>query len=127
MLPGISPKTVWFDLVELSAVRRGDVRRDGSSKRFQNLDESNRLWSSLIGKTYADFLSPVQYGDLARLVQARHVLAHRDGLVDPDYVARSGDQRYAAGQRLVVTAAEVRRLAELVEVLSASLSAAQKP
>jgi hypothetical protein len=91
---------------------------------FQNLDESNRLWSGAIGKTYADFVDQPENADLVRLVQARHVLAHRDGLVDAEYVTRSGDARYKVGQRLVVTPAEVRRLAMLVQKLAAGVTVA---
>jgi hypothetical protein len=90
---------------------------------FQNLDESNRLWLGAIGKTYADFFAVADYADVVRLVQARHLLAHRDGLVDVDYVARSGDARYKVGQRLIVSAAEVRRMAVLVEKLAAGVTA----
>ena len=90
---------------------------------FQNLDESDRLWLKAIGKTYADLLAATEHRDLVRLIQARHVLAHRDGLVDADYVAKSGDHRYAVGQRLVVTSAEVRLLADLVAKLADRLSA----
>jgi hypothetical protein len=56
------------------------------------------------------------------LVQARHVLAHQDGIVDVDDVAKSGDHRYADGQPLVVTTAEVRRLADITEKLAAVLA-----
>lgn len=62
------------------------ARRDA----FQNLEASDQLWSGVIGKTYADFLAAEEQRDLVRLVQARHVLAHQDGLVDAYYVAKSG-------------------------------------
>lgn len=91
---------------------------------FQNLAESNALWQAAIGKTYTDFLSADDEHDLVRLVQARHVLAHRDGLVDADYVARSGDHRYSVGQRLAVTSRDVRRLADIAENLQRALAAA---
>jgi hypothetical protein len=89
---------------------------------FQNLEASDRLWQAAIGTTYADVLDAAEHRDLVRLVQARHVLAHQDGIVDADYVAKSGDRRYKVGQRLVVTAAEVRRLADLTEKLTAALT-----
>jgi hypothetical protein len=89
---------------------------------FQNLEVSDKLWRGAVGKTYADMLDKTEYRDLVRLVQARHVLAHQDGIVDVDYVAKSGDRRYTVGQRLVVTAAEVRRLADLTEKLAAALT-----
>jgi hypothetical protein len=89
---------------------------------FQNLETSDKLWKAAIGKTYADMLDKPEHRDLVRLVQARHVLAHQDGIVDADYVAKSGDRRYKVGQRLVVTAAEVRRLADVTEMLAAALT-----
>lgn len=91
---------------------------------FQNLDESDRLWLPAIGKTYADILDAAELRDLVRLVQARHVFAHADGLVDADYVAKSGDDRYAVGQRLVVTWADVRLLTNLVAKLADGVIAA---
>jgi hypothetical protein len=90
---------------------------------FQNLEESDKLWTGAIGNGYADFLTPDEHRDLVRLVQARHVRSHQDGLVDADYVAKSGDRRYTVGQRLVVTPADVRRLADLAEKLSLALAA----
>lgn len=89
---------------------------------FQNLEVSDALWQAAIGKTYADMLDATEHRDLVRLVQVRHVLAYQDGIVDADYVAKSGDRRYKVGQRLVVTAAEVRRLADLTEKLAAALA-----
>lgn len=88
---------------------------------FQNLEASDRLWPGAIGKTYADLLTPEEHRDLVRLVQARHVLSHRDALVDADYVVKSGDPRYKVGQRLVITAADVRRLADISEKLAGAL------
>lgn len=94
---------------------------------FQSLDESDRLWSGAIGKTYRDFLGDGDHHELLRLVQARHVLAHKDGLVDADYVSKSGDHRYAVGQRLVITTDEVRRFTGLVERLADELDKAIPP
>ncbi len=90
---------------------------------FQNLEESDRLWSGAVGMTYADLLSAGEHRDLVRLVQQRHVLGHQDGLVDAGYVAKSGDARYRVGQRLVVGPPAVRHLADLVERLATGLAA----
>jgi uncharacterized Zn finger protein (UPF0148 family) len=113
-----------FVRVWSSFQRFAEATYPGTARRnaFQNLDAANELWSAAIAKTYLDFLSGAEYRDLVRLVQARHVLAHQDGNVDVDYVAKSGDHRYAVGQRLVVTPAEVRRLADLTEKLAFALA-----
>jgi hypothetical protein len=49
------------------------------------------------------------------------LLAHREGLVDADYIAKSGDQNYRDGQRLVIREAPVRECLALVEKLGAGL------
>lgn len=55
------------------------------------------------------------------LFQRRHVLSHRQGLVDQTYIDRSGDTTYAVGQRLVVRDADVLELADLLGKLAAGL------
>jgi hypothetical protein len=102
------------------ASARAPARRNA----FQNLDECNRALERRHRQDYSDFLDQPENADLIRLVQARHVLAHRDGLVDAEYVARSGDARYQVGQGLVVKAAEVCRLAALVQKLAAGVAVA---
>ena len=91
---------------------------------FQTLAEAEVLWKGAIGKTYEAILTRDEHRDLVRLVQARHVLAHQDGIVDGYYVSKSGDHRYSVGQRLVVTPTDVRRLADLAEKLAAALTGA---
>lgn len=49
--------------------------------------------------------------------QQRHLLAHCEGIVDQDYIIKSGDTTYAVGQRLVIRDGAVSRLAELVTKL----------
>ncbi len=50
--------------------------------------------------------------------QQRHLLAHCEGIVDQDYINKSGDTTYAVGQRLVIRGGAVSRLAELVAKLT---------
>ena len=93
---------------------------------FQNLADSDRLWTGAIGRTYADMLSEAEQRDLVRLVQQRHVLVHQDAVVDQDYLDKSGDHRYRLGQRLVVGPGAVLRLAEIVETLATELRSAKR-
>ena len=116
-------------MVIIPALRRGHIQgasgeqdSPGAGNAFQNLEASDELWSGALGKTYSDMLDEAEHRDLVRLVQVRHVLVHQDGIVDADYVAKSGDSLYAVGQRLVVTPADVRRLADLTERLVAGLA-----
>lgn len=88
---------------------------------FQNLGESSALWRNAVGKGYEDMLSAAELQELERLFQQRHLVAHCNGIVDQDYVDKSGDRTYFIGQRLVVHEATVRRLADLLSKLAGEL------
>jgi uncharacterized Zn finger protein (UPF0148 family) len=85
---------------------------------FQNLTEGSALWRAATGKGYEDLLTPAEMADLVRLFQQRHKLAHCEGIVDQEYIIKSGDTTYAVGQRLVIRDGAVSRLAKLVTKLT---------
>jgi hypothetical protein len=85
---------------------------------FQNLTEGQTLWWAATDKGYEDLLTPAEMADLLHLFQQRHLLAHCEGVVDQDYITKSRDATYAAGQRLVIREEAVNRLAELVTKLA---------
>jgi len=68
-------------------------------------------------------LAPNEWRELLMYFQQRHVLSHRDGFVDHEYIEKSGDSSYRVGQRLVVSEAQVLRMAELVEKLGMAMQA----
>ena len=88
---------------------------------FQNLSEGDQLWQSAVGKAYADYLTLAELTSLQRGFQQRHLLAHTQGLVDQDYISKSGDSRYRPGQRIVVRVETVREAAALIEKLIAGM------
>lgn len=90
---------------------------------FQKLVESSALWKAATGNAYEDILATSELADLYRLFQQRHVLGHRQGIVDQTYIDRSGDTAYVVGQRLVIREASVHRLAQLVAKLAEGLRA----
>lgn len=71
---------------------------------------------------YADYLTATEMSNLTRLFQQRHLLAHTGGIVDQDYVVRSGDNAYAVGQRIVVKDGSVRELLAILQKLTDSMS-----
>jgi uncharacterized Zn finger protein (UPF0148 family) len=85
---------------------------------FQNLTEGSALWRVATGKGYEHLLTSSEMDDLLRLFQQRHLLAHCEGIVDQDYITKSGDTTYAIGQRLVIQDEAVGRLVELVSKLT---------
>ena len=60
-------------------------------------------------------------GDFVLLFQKRHLLIHANGVVDSDYVQKSGDREYALGQRIVIRETHVLRLLTLVDKLGSEL------
>lgn len=96
----------------------------GSESRrnaFQNLSEGSQLWETATGKGYRDHLSEEELKRLTRAFQQRHLLAHTQGLVDEDYIIRSGDTLYRVGQRIVVRTEMVRDTVDLIEKLIGGL------
>ncbi len=91
---------------------------------FQNLAESSDLWEQAIGTRYETMLTTPEWQALQVFFQQRHILAHKDGLVDEAYIEKSGDRLYRAGQRLVIKEGDVLRFAALVEKLARALTGA---
>jgi hypothetical protein len=89
---------------------------------FQNLSEGSDVWHAATGKQYRDYLDTSELAALTRFFQQRHLLAHTQGLVDSDYIARTGDTAYHVGQRLVVRQAAVRECLALIGKLAAGMT-----
>ncbi len=88
---------------------------------FQNLNESSTLWKTATGKGFEVFVSLSELSELRIFFQQRHLLSHRDGLVDQEYLTKSGDTSYAVGQRLIIKDQAVLRLGDLVAKLANQL------
>lgn len=88
---------------------------------FQRLSESSRLWENAIGVGYDKILEKSQWDQLQRVFQQRHILQHQDGVIDAQYIDKTGDTSYALGQRLVVKAEFVVTSCELMKRLAESI------
>jgi hypothetical protein len=88
---------------------------------FQSLGEGSALWRSATGKGYDDLIGPSEMSDLLRFFQQRHLLAHCEGIIDQDYLNRSGDRTYSIGQRLVIREEAVGRAVDLILLLTKKL------
>jgi uncharacterized Zn finger protein (UPF0148 family) len=104
--------------------------RTGAAARrnaFQSLDVGSDLWAPVIGATYEQLLGAAALQQLRVFYQQRHLLAHQQGIVDADYLARSGDTTYTIGQRLHVKTANVLEFANLIERLGDALLSSARP
>ena len=97
---------------------RSPARRNA----FQNLSAGSALWHAVTGKGYQEYLTAAELERLERYFQQRHLLAHRQGIVDTDYIAKGGDKSYTVGQRLVVREKSVLECLDLIEKLAAGIA-----
>jgi uncharacterized Zn finger protein (UPF0148 family) len=89
---------------------------------FQSLKDGSDLWNTATGKSYGAYLDAREQAAILRYFQQRHLLTHTQGLVDNDYVARTGDTTYRPGQHLVVRDSAVRECLTLIEKLGAGMA-----
>lgn len=88
---------------------------------FQRLTDGSQLCKDACGEGYDDWLTAPELTRLKVFFQRRHLLAHRDGIVDHEYINRSSDASYGVGQRMVVTVVEAEEMVSLIERLAISL------
>lgn len=88
---------------------------------FQNLDAGSQLWTKATGVSFDTFMSAEEMARLRVCFQRRHVIAHRQGIVDQNYIDRSGDISYAVGQRLILHPADVLDYVDLIEKLGGAM------
>lgn len=96
----------------------------GSAKRnlFQRLADASKEWAKAGGRTFDAVLDACEWEDIKCYFLQRHLFAHTEGIVDQEYVDKSGDTIYRVGQRLSISDAHILRLAELVEKLGLGLA-----
>lgn len=84
---------------------------------FQRLSDGSDLWKEAIGEGYDDWLNDDEMNTIKICFQQRHLLQHQDGIVDSDYIDKSGDSTYQIGQHLILKEADVVKYANVVEKL----------
>jgi len=89
--------------------------------RFQNLARADDRLSELFGFRLSQAVDPDDWAHVLRAFQKRHVLAHRMGVVDEQYIRESGDQSAVVGRRVPIEPEEVREVLETVSALGAAL------
>lgn len=96
------------------------TRAPGKNVRFntfQNIENGATYWKDILGETYADWITVDEMTKLNILFQKRHLLAHREGIIDQKYLDKTCDSLYKVGQRIVIKEKDVLELVGLVEKL----------
>ena len=97
---------------------------DAPFNAFQRLDQGGKLWKAAIQKGYEYWLTNEELTRLNILYQKHHILAHNEGIVDVQYIKKSGDTFYKEGQRIVVSDKDIDDILNCFKKLGSGLKEA---
>jgi hypothetical protein len=102
-------------------------QRKSIELRFQNLATARRKVQDAFGFDFADALRPDEWDAACRAFQKRHLLAHKLGVVDDDYIQKANDAGAILGRRIALSQAEVETSIRIVEAMGRRLFAGVLP
>jgi hypothetical protein len=85
---------------------------------FQNLDGAKHNFNGLFNLNLSSGLNSDEWKAAVRGFQKRHLLSHTMGVIDDEYVRKSGDIQAVPGRKINVDAEEVRELVRIVGKLA---------
>lgn len=105
---------------ELCRVHANRARNPVKAKRinFQNLETARKGLLDLFGIDLSAQTGPEEWRAAVVAFQKRHLIAHKLGVIDQDYIDKSGDARAIVGRKIIVDANEVNRLVATVKTLA---------
>jgi len=89
---------------------------------FQNLDGARTNVLAEFGMDLAVSVPSEEWASAVLGFQKRHLLAHKMGVVDRDYVEKTGDRNAVVGRKVVVDPADVRAVLQVVRRVGRYLS-----
>lgn len=97
--------------------------RKGTEIRFQSLSAARRRVQEVFGFDFADGLAAGEWQTACRVFQKRHLLAHKMGVIDEDYVQKANDPGAIVGRKIRLAADEVGAAIAIIETLGGRLYA----
>ena len=97
--------------------------RKGTEIRFQSLSAARRRVQEVFGFDFADGLAAGEWQTACRVFQKRHLLAHKLGVIDEDYLQKADDPGAVVGRKIRLAADEVRAAIAIIETLGGRLYA----
>lgn len=96
-------------------------QRKSIEVRFQNLTAARRRVQDAFGFDFADALRPDEWDAARRAFQKRHLLAHKMGVIDDDYIQKANDPGAVLGRRIALSQEEVEGSISIVGALGRRL------
>lgn len=101
--------------------------RKAADIHFQSLPSARRRVQEQFGFDFADGLGPDEWQYVSRIFQKRHLLAHKMGVIDDDYIQKANDTGATVGRKIRVSHEEVASSIALVDALGRRLFAGLLP
>lgn len=89
--------------------------------RFQNIVAARDRVRTQFSVDFAAAVDLTDWSHVQRAFQKRHLLAHKMGVVDADYLSATGDSPALLGRKISVSAPEVRELIARLKILGTEL------
>jgi hypothetical protein len=89
--------------------------------RFQNIAAARDRVREQFNVDFAASAATTDWKQILRAFQKRHLLAHKMGVVDEDYLSATGDSPSLVGRKVSIAAAEVFELVTRLQSLGAEL------
>jgi hypothetical protein len=90
--------------------------------RFQNIVAARDRVREQFVVDFAAAAAPADWAHVLQAFQKRHLLAHKMGVVDEDYLSATGDSPVLLGRKVSIAGPEVRELVGRLQLLGAELS-----
>jgi hypothetical protein len=111
---------------EICHIHAGDALANApkiDTLSFQSLSGARTTVKNVFGIDFAAACTTEDWDAAVRNFQKRHVLSHKSGVVDEEYVRKSGDTSTPVGHKLVIEPSEVRQLTRTLVALGTDLAA----
>lgn len=99
---------------EICAKKAADIQ-------FQNLVGARRRVQNTFAFDFADSVQPKDWETTCRVFQKRHLLAHKMGVVDEDYLEKANDPGAVVGRKIIITPDEITATINIIEALGRRL------
>jgi len=93
---------------------------------FQNIQNARARVSELFGFDFAAGIDSDKWDTIVRCFQKRHLLAHKMGVIDQEYIKKAKDPGAVVGRKIFIKPEEVRELTELLRIIGNNLSSTLK-
>jgi hypothetical protein len=89
---------------------------------FQNLEGARTHFLDLFGIDLSAEVAPDEWRAAAMGFQKRHLVAHKMGVVDQDYITKTGDTCAVVGRKIGIGADEVKGFVRIISTLAPRVS-----